>query len=82
MDAREISANTGIIQTFKTEVGDRIRNIENLVSRILETLLQWFPELLEAFDVQMVLDGDTLVAELTPKVDRELGIIKKRKERG
>ena len=82
MDARDIAANTGIIQTFKTEVGDRIKNLETLVSRILDTLLQWFPELLEAFDVQLLLDGDTVVAELTPKVDRELGMIIKRKERG
>lgn len=82
MDAKDIAANTGIIQTFKTEVGDRIKNLEGLVSRILDTLLQWFPELLEAFDVQLLLDGDTVVAELTPKVDRELGMIIKRKERG
>ena len=82
MDARDIAANTGIIQTFKTEVGDRIKNLETLVSRILDTLLQWFPELLEAFDVQLLLDGDAVVAELTPKVDRELGMIIKRKERG
>lgn len=63
-------------------LGKRIRSLENIVARILEELQEFFPELLETFDVQLVLDGDTLVAEMTPKIDRELGAIRKRKERG
>lgn len=55
---------------------------ERGVARILEELQEFFPELLDAFDVQIVLDDGTLVAELTPKIDRELGAIRKRKERG
>lgn len=42
----------------------------------------YFPQLLEAFDVQMVLNDGTLVAKLTPKIDRELGMILQRKKRG
>lgn len=57
-------------------------NLETIVARILEELQNFFPEFLDAFDVQIVLDDGTLVAELTPKIDQELGAIRKRKERG
>jgi hypothetical protein len=68
--------------TIKTEIGDRIKNLEETVANILDMLKEFFPELLEAFDVTIVLDDGTMVAKLTPKIDRQLGIIQKRKERG
>jgi phage-related protein len=81
-DARTLASNGGFMTAIKTEIGDRIRNLETIVARILEELQNFFPEFLDAFDVQIVLDDGTLVAELTPKIDRELGAIRKRKERG
>jgi len=81
-DARTLTSNGGFMTAIRTEIGDRIRSLESIVARILEELQEFFPELLDAFDVQIVLDDGTLVAELTPKIDRELGAIRKRKERG
>lgn len=81
-DARALTSNGGFMAAIRTEIGDRIKSLESIVARILEELQEFFPELLDAFDVQIVLDDGTLVAELTPKIDRELGAIRKRKERG
>lgn len=72
----------GFVTTLKAEVGKRINNLELLVAEIVEMLKEMFPQLLEAFDVQMVLNDGTLVAKLTPKIDRELGMILQRKKRG
>ena len=80
--AKTLSSNGGFVTAIKSEIGDRIKNLEVVVTKILAELQDFFPDFLEAFDVQLVLDDGTLVAELTPKIDRELGKIKKRKERG
>lgn len=71
-----------IATVIRTEIGLRIGNLENLVANVIAVLQEYFPQLLEAFDVQMVLNDGTLVAKLTPKIDRELGMILQRKKRG
>mgnify|MGYP007081734803 CR=1 FL=1 len=75
-------ASKGIVATIKSEIGQRINNLEILVAEMIEMLKEMFPQLLEAFDVTIVLDDGTMVAKLTPKIDKQLGIIYKRKERG
>lgn len=72
----------GFVTTLKTEVGERIRNLEGTVAALIDMLKEMFPQLLDAFDVTIVLDDGTLVAKLAPKMDRQLGLIYKRKERG
>ena len=74
--------STGFVTTLKTEVGERIRNLEGTVATLIDMLKEMFPQLLDAFDVTIVLDDGTLVAKLAPKMDRQLGLIYKRKERG
>ena len=74
--------STGFVTTLKTEVGERIRNLEGTVAALIDMLKEMFPQLLDAFDVTIVLDDGTLVAKLAPKMDRELGLIYKRKVRG
>ncbi len=74
--------STGFVTTLKTEVGGRIRNLESTVAALIDMLKEMFPQLLDAFDVTIVLDDGTLVAKLAPKMDRQLGLIYKRKERG
>ena len=74
--------STGFVATLKTEVGERIRNLEGTVAALIDMLKEMFPQLLDAFDVTIVLDDGTLVAKLAPKMDRQLGLIYKRKERG
>lgn len=75
-------SSTGLLTTLKVEVGDRIRNLEETITNLIDMLKEFFPELLEAFDVTVVLDDGTMVARLTPKIDRELGKIQRRKEWG
>lgn len=77
-----VSADSTLISVIRSEVGERIKNLEATVTSILDMLKEYFPELLDAFDVTVVLDDGTMVAKLTPKIDRQLGIIQKRKERG
>lgn len=67
---------------IRTEIGQRIGNLETMLASVVEILKEFFPQLLDAFDVTMVMDDGTLVAKLTPKIDRQLGVIYKRKERG
>lgn len=74
--------STGFVAALKSEVGQRINNLELLVAEMVEMLKEMFPQLLDAFDVTIVLDDGTLVAKLAPKMDRQLGLIYKRKERG
>lgn len=75
-------SSTGLLTALKVEVGDRIRNLEETITNLIDMLKEFFPELLEAFDVTIVLDDGTMVARLAPKIDRELGKIQRRKEWG
>lgn len=69
-------------KTIKMEIGQRISNIEALIATMITKLEQYFPQLIDAFDVTMVMDDGTLVARLTPKIDAELGKISNHKGRG
>lgn len=75
-------SSTGLLTALKAEVSDRIINLEETITNLIDMLKEFFPELLEAFDVTVVLDDGTMVARLTPKIDRELGKIQRRKEWG
>lgn len=75
-------ASAGFVATLKTEIGDRIRSLEETVANILGMLKEFFPELLEAFNVTIQLDGNSLVCELVPAMDREMGRIFSKRQRG
>lgn len=84
-NSKDIAGNissTGLLTALKVEVGDRIRNLEETITNLIDMLKEFFPELLEVFDVTVVLDDGTMVARLAPKIDRELGVIYKNKGRG
>ena len=49
---------------------------------LIEMLLKIIEKLDNISDMDMVIDGDTLVGKLTPTIDRELGTLVKRKRRG
>lgn len=80
--SRNISSDGSLMTTIRTEVGGRIKNLEMMVASIVDTLKEFFPELLKVFDVTVVLDDETLVAKLAPKMDTELGKIINHKGRG
>lgn len=56
------------------------RNIE-LMEKILLLLSSYIPEMANQ-NTKLVLDTGVLVGELSPKIDRELGVISRMKERG
>lgn len=55
---------------------------KNMMARLIEMLSKFFPELLEAFDVDIFINGRVLAAELAPDMDIELGRLNGNKERG
>lgn len=69
-------------QYVKSAVASENTIIVTRLDRIIELLVRFFPEMLEALDLDMYLDGDVLVAETANRMDKELGKIAIRKGRG
>lgn len=63
----------------QTEVTRRLDGLEGQVTAILNLLQIFFPQLLDALDVTLVLNDGTLVAKLAPKLDKQLAVLAKRK---
>lgn len=55
-----------------------VQTILDVAEKMFSVFEEYFPE----FAKPMILDDGTLVAKIAPKVDKQLNIIKKRKERG
>jgi phage-related protein len=71
-----------LTSAIKNEVGKRLDNVEYLLEKVINVLKEFFPELLNIFDVTLVMDDGTVAAKLTPKIDKKLGAIYKKKGRG
>lgn len=69
-------------QYVKGAVAGENTGIVARLDRIIDLLVRFFPDMLEALDVDMYLDGDVLVAETAPKFDNALGKIAINKGRG
>ena len=67
---------------IKTEIGQRIGNLEAMLASVVDVLKEFFPQLLDTFDFTLVMDDGTVAAKLTPKIDKNLGEIYKKKGRG
>jgi phage-related protein len=59
-----------------------MQTLNKKIDRIISLLVEFFPELLEALNINMYLDTGVLVAETAPAMDAELGRIAIRKGRG
>lgn len=59
-----------------------MQTLNGKVDRIISLLVQFFPEMLEALNISLYLDGDVLVAETAPRMNEELGKIEIKKGRG
>ena len=55
---------------------------KNMMQKLIEMLTKFFPELIDAFDVDIFLNGRVLAAELAPDMNDALGRISGNKERG
>lgn len=70
----ESAEQTSVIKMLYAELGE--------MKETLYGILNYFPELVVNSQHQIVLDSGVLVGEMTPKIDRELGKIQRRKEWG
>ena len=55
---------------------------KNMMAKLIEMLGKFFPELKEAFNVNLFIDGRQLAAEIAPNINAELGSIQEATERG
>lgn len=76
-----VSSKNEIITVIKEEVGKRISNVEAMISDLILMLGEYYPKLLDKFDISVVMNDGVLVARLAPKIDKEIGAIYRRKER-
>ena len=56
--------------------------MERQIDQLTKTVQKYFPQVIENMDRDVVMDGDTIVGKLAPKMDAKLGRISKHKERG
>lgn len=59
-----------------------VQSLSQRLERIIELLVQFFPEALEAMKKEMVLDTGVLVAETAPSMNKALGLIAANESRG
>lgn len=52
------------------------------LDKIISLISVFFPQLLEALDIQIIMDGDKLAIKLVPKINKELGETVTLSERG
>jgi phage-related protein len=76
------SGNTKAETGTLSDVFASIVEQKNLTKKLIEMLAKFFPELIEAFDVDIFINDRVLAAELAPAMDIELGRLNGNKERG
>ena len=77
-----VSGVGSLVQMIRGAVAAENNALVYYLNQIVVILADYFPQLLEAFDINMSLDGDLLVAGIAPKMNKQLAIIKKQEERG
>ena len=79
----EAIAPIDVLQKYvKTAVRSENTIMASKLDRIINLLTQFFPEMIEALNIEMYLDGDVLVAETASAMDNALGRIAIKKGRG
>lgn len=72
-----------LMEDIRTAVNSENGNIASVITNAFDKLFDIMSEYYPQFgNTQLVLDTGLLVAETAPQMDKQLGIIKKRKERG
>ena len=75
--------STGSIFGNRTQGGNNQNSIViSYLQKIVEVLTAYFPQLIDAFDVDLCLDTGVLVGELAEPMNEALGRLSSRKERG
>lgn len=77
-----VAGSSTLMAMIRNAVQNENAGIIYYFDKLISMLAQYFPEILGNLDREMVLDDGTLVAKITPKVDKKLGDINRMKERG
>lgn len=79
----EVVSGTGtLMNMIQSAVASQNEAVVYYMQKIIEVLAAYFPQLLEAFDMDIVLDDGTLVGKIAPAMNIELGKISTKKDRG
>ena len=79
----EVVAGTGTLMgMIRAAVSSENGAIVYYLQKLVEILAKYFPEILASMGQDIVLDDGTLVAKLAPGMDKALGQIRSRKDRG
>ncbi len=77
---------SGVFSTRSIELQQQqvseMQTLNDKVDRVIGLLIQFFPEMLEKLNIQLLLDSDVLVAETAHKYDVALGELAIKKGRG
>ena len=77
-----VTGTSTLMNMIASAVASQNSALVYYMQKIIEILADYFPQLLEALDMDVVLNDGVLVGRLAPAMDVQLGIIKGQKERG
>ena len=77
-----VGGTNTVMGMIRAAVAEQNSAIAYYLQKIIEVLGSYFPQLLEALDMNVVLQDGVLVGRLAPKINEELGKISTRKDRG
>ena len=77
-----VAGSSTLMAMIRNAVQNENAGIIYYLDKLISMFAQYFPEILGNLEREMVLDDGTLVAKITPKVDKKLGDINRMKERG
>lgn len=72
--------NYASVNSPKTE--EHQKTVISKLDKLISLISVFFPQLLKAFDVQLIIDGDRIVTKLVPKINKKMGETVKLNERG
>ena len=77
-----VSGASTLMNMIQSAVGAETSGLISIFSQLVSILNEYFPEIIDRMEKEIVLDDGTLVGKLAPKIDAELGNINRLKIRG
>ncbi len=77
-----VSGTSTLMRMIQAAVASENSAVVYYLQKLIEILADYFPQFLEALDFDLGFDADLFIKRHAPKIDKQLGIIQKNKERG
>ena len=77
-----VAGSSTLMSMIKGAVAEQNSTLTYYMQKLVQMLASYFPQLIEAFDVDIVLDSGVLVGELAIPMNNALGKLSSRKDRG